>query len=1006
MESAVNSKRSDRLLHEIIHIFMIILILLSITNAINPHLLWKHFLRVDLPLHSAIEGMGALAAILMGFMSIHFLTGVKEKRYEIISLGFLAMGCWDLFHSFSVSGNGFVFTHNLAILSSGFIFFLIIFSPSDSLKRRKTIWKIVLVGLIMILGILVRIYRDALPPMIIFIEYGDLIGQGSDFTPAANIMNIIAGSLFFISSVRIYIDYRKYRQIGLLLLTAFALLTGSAGILFPYSHAWADIWWFWHVLRLVAIIVILSYMTIKFSIVFSERTSNLKAMKESEEKFRRLFDSEPDAIFLADPATGLLIEVNEAAEKLTKRSSSELVGMHKSELYPAEKREHITEMLTEVATTGSQKPQEIEIIDASDIIIPVEILVNTVQINDRQILIGIFRDISERIKLQEARRETEAKFRRFVELVPIPLCNLDQTTGEVRYLNQTFKKLFGYTEADMPTIDEWWQLAYPEESYREWVTKNWGEAVAKATINGTDIQSDAYKVTCKNGRVLEIIIGGVLIGNDMLITFVDITKLMEAERIMQEQQNQLTSMFNGLDDLIYVADPDTYKILYANDAFERSYGKDISSRKCYDVLQGRNSPCPFCTNKIILEDRPGESYTWEFKNEKNNNWYRCFDKAILWSNGKLVRMEMAMNITDIKATEQEIIDEKEMFESTIDSLPGIYYQINMKGYYERWNSRFKQVTGYNDQEMSEMSALDFFKDKDKEKVAKAMEGVFQFGESEVEAALVTKSGAEIPYIFTGTKFLIKEETFLIGMGLDISNLKKIEKNLRKTNKELEAFANVASHDLQEPLRKVASFTELLAQRYSENLDERGLKYMNYITGGAKRMQQLISDLLQFSRVETREKPFEAVNFNELLSDTKENLSVVIEEMKADINIEELPTAFADKMQMSQLWVNLLGNALKFTSEKVPEILIQSKEMADYWLFSIRDNGIGIEREYKDKIFVIFQRLHDREKYAGTGIGLAVCRKIVERHRGAIWFESEPGIGTTFYFTLRKNLGKE
>ena len=233
---------------------------------------------------------------------------------------------------------------------------------------------------------------------------------------------------------------------------------------------------------------------------------------------------------------------------------------------------------------------------------------------------------------------------------------------------------------------------------------------------------------------------------------------------------------------------------------------------------------------------------------------------------------------------------------------------------------------------------------------------------------------------------------------------KLNIDLQKTNQELEAFVYVASHDLQEPLRKISSFTELLEKRYSENLDERGLKYMKYITTGAKRMQQLISDLLQFSRIGSREKPFEAVNFNEILTNVIDNLSVVIEEKKAVVDINELPTAVADQSQMGQLWQNLLGNALKFTSEKVPEILIGSKEMADYWLFSIRDNGIGIEQEYKDKIFVIFQRLHDRESYTGTGIGLAICRKIVERHGGAIWFESEPRDGTTFYFTLNKNLG--
>ncbi|MDP8220053.1 MAG: PAS domain S-box protein [Candidatus Stygibacter frigidus] len=888
MENEKIFKNDEKRMQHVIHILMGALIILSILNAIDPHLFWKHFVRVNIPIHSSIEAMGALAAILMGFMSIRFLVGIKEPRYEMISLGFLVMGCWDLFHSFLRAGHGFVFTHNLSLLCGGVFFFLIVINWSEKSINRKVALKILLIAIIVVLGLLIKNYRNAIPLMIMELKHEGHIGQighsdhESGFSPLANAMNIIAGILFLISSIRIYIDFRRYKKTGLLLLSFLALLTACAGFLFSYSLAWADSWWFWHVLRLIAFIVLMAYMLIQFSIVLSERTSNLKAMQESEEKFRRLFDSEPDAIFLADPSTGILLEVNKAAEKLMKRTSSELVGMHKSELYPVEKREQITEMFKEIAIKGSQKPQEAEIIDARGEIIPVETLVIKIQVIDRQLLIGIFRDISERIKLQVARRKTEAKFSRFVELVPIPLCNIDQNTGTVKYINKAFISLLGYNEQDMPTINQWWQLAYPDPEYRKWVLKNWEQAVERAALNNTDILSDTYKVTCKNGEVRDINIGGVLIENDMLVTYVD--------------------------------------------------------------------------------------------------------------------------ITDLKATEQAIIDEKEMFESTIDSLPGIYYQINLQGNFVRWNEMFKQVSGYNDDEMKEKAAQDLFNDNDKERVAQAMGQVFQSGESEVEADLLTKAGKEIPYLFTGRKFMIKEDLFLIGMGLDISNLKSIEMNLRKTNIELEAFAYVASHDLQEPLRKISSFTELLQKRYSENLDERGLKYMNYITTGAKRMQQLISDLLQFSRVGTREKPFEAVDFNEILSDTQENLSVVIEEKKAVVNIGELPTMIADKSQMGQLWQNLLANALEFTAEKVPEILIDSKEMADYWLFSIRDNGIGIEQEYKDKIFVIFQRLHNQEKYSGTGIGLAICRKIVELHGGAIWFESEPEAGTTFYFTLSKNLG--
>lgn len=234
------------------------------------------------------------------------------------------------------------------------------------------------------------------------------------------------------------------------------------------------------------------------------------------------------------------------------------------------------------------------------------------------------------------------------------------------------------------------------------------------------------------------------------------------------------------------------------------------------------------------------------------------------------------------------------------------------------------------------------------------------------------------------------------------NTEKLNEDLLKINKELEIFAYVASHDLQEPLRKIASFTELLEKRYSENLDERGLKYMGYITGGARRMQQLISDLLQFSRVGTRSKPFTEVNMNEVMRIVQENLALVIQEKDAKIDYADLPMILGDEMQLIQVFQNLIDNGIKFCLN-APQIRITAESRKNNWLFSIQDNGIGIDTEYADKIFVIFQRLHDREEYRGTGIGLAVCKKIIERHKGRIWFDVQPGIGTTFHFTISKKL---
>ncbi|MBD0304089.1 MAG: hypothetical protein ICV85_18575, partial [Tolypothrix sp. T3-bin4] len=215
----------------------------------------------------------------------------------------------------------------------------------------------------------------------------------------------------------------------------------------------------------------------------------------------------------------------------------------------------------------------------------------------------------------------------------------------------------------------------------------------------------------------------------------------------------------------------------------------------------------------------------------------------------------------------------------------------------------------------------------------------------------------------------------------------------------EQFAYVASHDLREPLRKIKSYTELLAEDYQGQLDAKADKYMAYITDGASRMQSLISDLLTYSRVGKGELTKELTDLEAIVNRTIKDLSVTIEENKAIINVKPLPTLNVNSQQMGQLFQNLIANALTYRGEAPPAILIQSELQHNYWVISIQDNGIGIKPQYFERIFVIFQRLQSREKYSGTGIGLAICRKIVERHGGNIWVESELGSGTTFFFTL-------
>jgi signal transduction histidine kinase len=237
-------------------------------------------------------------------------------------------------------------------------------------------------------------------------------------------------------------------------------------------------------------------------------------------------------------------------------------------------------------------------------------------------------------------------------------------------------------------------------------------------------------------------------------------------------------------------------------------------------------------------------------------------------------------------------------------------------------------------------------------------------------------------------------------------LKAALADLERSNKDLEQFAYVASHDLQEPLRMVSSYTQLLAERYQGQLDEKAQKFINYAVDGAIRMQTLINDLLAYSRIGTKSRPKELADMNILLGQAISNLTVMIEENRAIIINDDLPAVQVDADQFVQVFQNLINNAVKFRGNDTPRIFVSAKDNGPEWIFSVKDNGIGINQKYADRIFVIFQRLHARQNYPGNGIGLAICKKIVERHNGRIWFESETGKGTTFFFTIPKEADRD
>jgi light-regulated signal transduction histidine kinase (bacteriophytochrome) len=224
--------------------------------------------------------------------------------------------------------------------------------------------------------------------------------------------------------------------------------------------------------------------------------------------------------------------------------------------------------------------------------------------------------------------------------------------------------------------------------------------------------------------------------------------------------------------------------------------------------------------------------------------------------------------------------------------------------------------------------------------------------------------------------------------------------LKRSNEELQQFAYVSSHDLQEPLRMVASYTQLLAKRYKGRLDSDADEFIAFAVDGCNRMQGLIQDLLAYSRAGTNGKAFCEVSAEDALRGALTNLRITIEQSGAVVSHDSLPAIETDETQLTQVFQNLVGNAIKYRSAEVPRVRVSATKNGDNeWIFSVRDNGLGIAPQYFERIFVIFQRLHGRDEFEGTGIGLAICKKVLERLGGRIWVESQPGTGSTFYFAL-------
>ena len=409
--------------------------------------------------------------------------------------------------------------------------------------------------------------------------------------------------------------------------------------------------------------------------------------------------------------------------------------------------------------------------------------------------------------------------------------------------------------------------------------------------------------------------------------------------------------------------------------------------------------------------------------------------------GKWCGLGIVRDITERKRSAASLKTESERIEKILRTTPSAVFSVDRNRMVTSWNNRAEQITGYAAQEVLGRCCTLFSRSHCDEKCGLLSKDVIKpvFGK---ECTVGTKDGktkiisknldeikddsgqlvggiecfediTELRQYQKGLEILVDQKTADIARrekvmqslmeDLNISKelIQKEKEELARSNKELEEFAYVASHDLQEPLRMVASYVGLLEKKYSKELNGEAKEYIEFAVDGARRMQTLIKDLLEYSRVGRKGEPFTEIDTEGILGKVTEILKVTINNTGAQIIWNKLPSIKADAIQMTQVFQNLIANAIKFRSDEVPKICVECKEDDNFWTFAIKDNGIGFDGHFADKIFGLFVKLHGKNEYEGTGIGLAICKKLVERRGGRIWAESETEKGASFYFTIPK-----
>jgi PAS domain S-box-containing protein len=752
---------------------------------------------------------------------------------------------------------------------------------------------------------------------------------------------------------------------------------------------------------------------------YPQLRQQIRDLQTSEANYRAIFDSANDAIFIHDITTGNVISINRKTEEMFGRSLDEFRDFSAEHLFSGEPGYTARDALQWIRRAAEGPPQLFEWLSMkkNGELFWIETNLRKAVIGGETRLLAIVRDISERKKAEEELRRSEQKYRSLFTSIDEGLVICETALNEngqpagfrILEANPAFERMMG-SMPERPAARNMWEMI-PS------LGDLWSEICRKLGRTGESVR--AVRHVAEIGRWLEIYAFSRGEGTFALL-FSDITERKLAAEKTSALLGQLRTIFDNMPLGIAYLDAG-FRFISANRFFCDLVSRreeELIGRPCYETVgeyvddqnrDGLAKVCSFCKkNECVRLKQPTV-----IERPVGERMLKVHTIPEVKENGEITRfLEIVEDITSRKRLEESLREGERRFREITESLPQLIWTTNREGYGEYLSRQWVEYTGIPAAEQLGDKWLKAVHPEDRSR-SWELWASFIRGERDYYDVEYRLRRADGEYRWFKTRGIpIRDEkgrtVKIFGSCTDIDDKIRAEESLRamsaelqRSNRELEQFAYLVSHDLREPLRTISGFLNLLRKKYLGRLAPEAVEFIHYAVDGADRLDRMIRDLLEYSRIERQEMTFRPTPLFDIWLAAVENLKFLIDETGARITHDPLPAVRGDASQLVRLLQNLISNAIIYCKDRKPEVHIGVVSQGDSWRISVQDNGIGINPDDQERIFQVFQRLHTQKEYPGTGIGLAICQKIIERHGGRIWVESEPGKGSTFYFTLSR-----